>query len=99
MLILARKTNEKIMIGDQIEIAIIDIKGDQVEIGINAPKAIKVYRQEVYTAIQRENIEAAKAKPDRLSQMDNIITSGAASRKKGDDVRKKGAQPFKNEGL
>ncbi|HUV08053.1 MAG TPA: carbon storage regulator CsrA [Spirochaetia bacterium] len=73
MLILARKTNEKIMIGDQIEIAIIDIKGDQVKIGINAPKEIKVYRQEVYRAIQQENIEASKAKPEILPQLDSMI--------------------------
>ena len=73
MLILARKPNESIIIGDQIEISIIDIKGDQVKIGITAPKSIKVYREEVYRAIQRENIEAAKAKPEVLPNLDNLI--------------------------
>ena len=77
MLILARKINQTIMIGDQIEIAIVDIKGDQVKLGINAPKEIKVYRQEVYKAIQQENIEAAKARPDTLPKLDNIITKKA----------------------
>ena len=73
MLILARKPNESIMIGDQIEISVIDIKGDQVKLGINAPKTIKVYREEVYRAIQRENIEAVKTKPDMLSSLDRLI--------------------------
>ena len=73
MLILARKPNESIIIGDQIEISVIDIKGDQVKIGITAPKSIKVYREEVYRAIQRENIEAAKAKPEVLPTLDNLI--------------------------
>ena len=73
MLILARKPNESIIIGDQIEISIIDIKGDQVKIGITAPKSIKVYREEVYRAIQRENMEAAKAKPEVLPNLDNLI--------------------------
>ena len=73
MLILARKPNESIIIGDQIRISIIDIKGDQVKIGITAPKSIKVYREEVYRAIQRENIEAAKAKPEILPTLDNLM--------------------------
>jgi carbon storage regulator len=73
MLILARKPNESIIIGDQIEISVIDIKGDQVKIGITAPKEIKVYREEVYRAIQRENIEAAKAKPETLPTLNKLI--------------------------
>jgi carbon storage regulator len=73
MLILSRKTNESIMIGDQIEISIVDIRGDQVKVGIKAPKAVKVYRQEVYQAIQQENIEAVKSKPEVLPQLDKLI--------------------------
>ena len=73
MLILSRKLNERIIIGDQIEISIVDIKGDQVKIGIQAPSHVKVYRQEVYRAIQRENIEAIKAKPDRIPQLDQYL--------------------------
>ena len=61
------------MIGDQIEIFIVDIKGEQVKIGIQAPKNVKVYRQEVYRAIQQENIEAAKSKPAHLPALDNLI--------------------------
>ena len=63
MLILSRKVNEKIMIGDEISVCIIDIRGDQVRIGIDAPKKIKVFRQEVFDAIKEENKAAAESKP------------------------------------
>lgn len=55
MLILTRKRNERIMIGDNIEVIIVDIRGEQVQLGINAPKDIPVHRREVYEAIVREN--------------------------------------------
>jgi len=73
MLVLARKLNESIMIGDQVEISVVDIRGDQVKIGIKAPKHVKIYRQEVYTAIQQENIEALKSKPDLIPQLDKLL--------------------------
>ena len=73
MLILSRKTDESIMIGDQIEISIVEIRGDQVKLGIKAPRSVKIYRQEVYRAIQQENIEAVKTKPETLPQLDNLI--------------------------
>lgn len=55
MLILSRKKNESIVINDNIEISIIEIKGEGVKIGINAPSSVKIYRREVYDAIQIEN--------------------------------------------
>lgn len=55
MLILSRKTNQKIVIGEDIEITIIEVKGEQVKVGIDAPKELKVFRQEVYDEIQKEN--------------------------------------------
>jgi carbon storage regulator len=73
MLVLSRKIDERIMIGDQIEISIVDIKGDQVKIGIQAPGNVKVYRKEVYEAIQRENIEAARAKPGKLPDLSRLV--------------------------
>ena len=59
MLILSRKVDEKIKIGNDISIQIIGIAGDQVKIGVDAPKSVKVFRQEVYDDIQRQNREAA----------------------------------------
>jgi len=73
MLVLSRKIDECIMIGDQIEISIVDIKGDQVKLGISAPSSVKVYRKEVYQAIQRENIEAARVKPSALPSLDDLL--------------------------
>ncbi|MDH4199491.1 MAG: carbon storage regulator CsrA [Spirochaetia bacterium] len=61
MLVLSRKINESIIVGENIEILIVEIKGDQVKLGINAPKSVSVYRGEIYQAIQDENKEAAKS--------------------------------------
>ena len=70
MLILSRKVNESIIIGDQIEISIVDIKGDQAKLGIKAPKNVKVYRFEVYEAIQQENKAAAMANPSQIPELE-----------------------------
>ena len=59
MLILSRKVDEKIKIGDNITITLIEVRGDQVKIGVEAPKNVMVFRQEVFNAIQTENREAA----------------------------------------
>lgn len=58
MLALSRKKNEAIVIDNNIEITILEVKGDQVKIGINAPKEVPVYRKEVYMQIQESNKEA-----------------------------------------
>ncbi len=71
MLILARKIDEKIKIGNDITITIISVQGDQVKIGVEAPKNVKVFRQEVFDAIQEEN-KAALASP---SQDDTAVTA------------------------
>lgn len=55
MLVLSRQRDQSIMIGDEIEITIVDVRGDKVRVGINAPKHISVHRKEVYEAIRREN--------------------------------------------
>ena len=54
MLVLSRQKDESIMIGDNVEITIVDVRGDKVRLGINAPKEIAVHRREVFDAIQRE---------------------------------------------
>ena len=54
MLVLSRQKNESIMIGDDVEITIVDVRGDKVRLGITAPKSISVHRREIFDAIQRE---------------------------------------------
>lgn len=73
MLILSRKIDEKIQIGDNIIITLIDVHGEQVKIGVEAPKSVKVFRQEVYQAIQNENKAAV------LEQSENKKTIDAVS--------------------
>jgi carbon storage regulator len=60
MLALSRKVNESIIVGNDIEITVLEVKGDQVKIGINAPKAVPIYRKEIYLQIKESNKEAAE---------------------------------------
>jgi carbon storage regulator len=60
MLVLSRQRDESIVIGDKVVVTIVDIRGDKVRLGIEAPGEIPVHRQEVYEAIQRENRKAAQ---------------------------------------
>ena len=69
MLILTRKINQSIIIADNIEVMIIEIKGDQIKLGIKAPSKIPVFRGEIYQEIQKENIEALKTKPSDLESL------------------------------
>ncbi len=71
MLALSRKINESIMIGHDIEITVLEIKGEQVKLGINAPKSVPLYRKEIYVQIQEANKEAVStdASPDVLKNM------------------------------
>jgi carbon storage regulator len=64
MLVLSRHRDESIMIGDDVVVTIVDIRGDKVRLGINAPQDIPVHRQEVYEAIKRENEKAARMQPN-----------------------------------
>lgn len=73
MLVLTRRHNESIMIGDSVEITVIEVKGEQVKLGISAPKEIKVHRKEIYLAIQKENIDASKSRLDRLGEIGGIF--------------------------
>ena len=76
MLALARKINQSIMIGSDIEITLLEIKGDQVKIGINAPKSVPIYRKEIYMQIQDENKKASEGEID--GEVLNKLFSGKA---------------------
>lgn len=67
MLVLTRKTGETIRIGDDIQITVLSVKGDQIKLGINAPKHVEIHREEVYLEIQSANQEASKGLENLLS--------------------------------
>ena len=74
MLVLSRKLNEKIMIGDMIEVSILELSKDRVKIGVNAPKQIAVHRKEVYEMVHTVNIDASRIAADDLDAIQNLIT-------------------------
>ena len=65
MLVLTRKSNQSIMIGDDIEVSVLSIMGEKVRIGIQAPRDIPVFRKEVYLEIQQENVAAGASRAGR----------------------------------
>ncbi|MCB1168290.1 MAG: carbon storage regulator CsrA [Leptospiraceae bacterium] len=74
MLVLARKINESIMIGDDIEVVVVDIKGDQVKLGIRAPRNVAIHRTEIYQEIQEQNKQAAQsAAPDQVRDLRKLL--------------------------
>ncbi len=82
MLVLSRTRDETIMIGDDVEITIVDIRGDKVRLGINAPSSVPVHRKEVYDAIKRENAQASQMDPGEVAQVMDTSKQQRGSRKK-----------------
>jgi len=77
MLILTRKLGERITIGDDISVTLLEIRGSQVRLGIEAPKGIGIYRQEVYERIRQQNLKASEVTAYDLSEADSLFpTSG-----------------------
>lgn len=76
MLVLSRQRDETIMIGDDIEITVVDIRGDKIRLGISAPARIAVHRKEVYEAIKRENEQAASNTALDVLPAGNAPTAG-----------------------
>lgn len=68
MLVLSRKKGETIIVGDNIEVCIVDIQGDNVRVGIKAPREVNIFRKEVFEQIKDENLKAAQ-KPEGLSEL------------------------------
>lgn len=84
MLVLSRQRDESIMIGDTIVVTIVDIRGDKVRLGINAPPEIPVHRQEVYEAIQRENLRASRIEPEDARDIGRLANRGRQPGRRGD---------------
>ncbi|NLU52784.1 MAG: carbon storage regulator CsrA [Clostridiaceae bacterium] len=75
MLVLTRKKGQAIIIGHDIEISIIDVQGDQVRIGINAPKSVSIHRKEIYEEIRNENLSAATVKGLDINELNKTFES------------------------
>lgn len=73
MLVLSRKINEKIVIGDMIEVSVLELTRDRVKLGISAPKKISVHRKEVYELIQEENIQASQAATQDMKKIMELM--------------------------
>jgi carbon storage regulator len=71
MLVLSRQRDESIMIGDNVVVTVVDIRGDKVRLGIQAPHEVPVHRREVYEAIQRENLQATQLQPSDVRGLSN----------------------------
>ena len=69
MLVLSRQRDESIIIGDNVVVTVVDVRGDKVKLGITAPREVSVHRQEVYEAIQRENRQATKLDPKEVNAL------------------------------
>lgn len=69
MLVLSRQRDETIMIGDEIELTVVDIRGDKVRLGIKAPSHVAVHRKEIYDAIKLENEQAACLRQNELGSL------------------------------
>ena len=70
MLVLTRKLNQSIVIGDGIEIIVLEVRGEQVRLGIKAPKSVAVHRKEIYDQIRDENVEATQLDPSDIPDLD-----------------------------
>ncbi|MDO7788356.1 carbon storage regulator CsrA [Desulforamulus aquiferis] len=74
MLVLSRKKNESIHIAGNIKVTVLDVSGDIIKLGIDAPKNIEIYRSEVFQAIQAENQQAASSKTD-INQLSKLLST------------------------
>ena len=84
MLVLSRKPEESIRIGDDIEVTVIEVRGDVVKLGISAPRSVSVYRKEIYDAIQRENIAASESAARDLTQVAQALLRRKPEKKDSD---------------
>lgn len=87
MLVLSRKRDESIIIGDDVTITVVDIKGEQVKIGVTAPKTVSIHRKEVYEAIQQENRAAARTGLQNLSGLVKVLKKTASPAGAGEEKK------------
>ncbi len=83
MLVLTRKLGESVTIGDNIKISVLDIKGRQVRLGIEAPPGMTIHREEIYAKIQEENQRAAMMKSVNMEKLARIFPGGGPEKEAG----------------
>jgi creatinine deaminase len=84
MLVLARQRDQTIMIGNDIEVTVVDVRGDKVRLGINAPRSVSVHRKEIWDAIRKENQASTNLKPeDLVPPTDEFMKAAVEEAKKG----------------
>ncbi|GAA1033542.1 hypothetical protein GCM10009557_35580 [Virgisporangium ochraceum] len=79
MLVLTRRPGESIMIGDDIVVTVLDVRGDVVRVGIKAPRSVQVHREEVYLELQRANREAASPSESAVEALSELLKGGPMS--------------------
>src|SRR6202035_2976626 len=94
MLVLSRQRDETIMIGDDVEVTVVDIRGDKVRLGINAPKTIPVHRKEIYDQIRRENRDAAKVQPRDVPDLANARPPVQMKLVGAEQINREAHEPF-----
>lgn len=77
MLVLSRRANESLMIGDEIVVTVLEVRGDQVRLGIAAPRSVPVHREEVYADLIRQNQAAARPDEKSLANLDQLLPKKA----------------------
>ncbi|WP_432510987.1 carbon storage regulator CsrA [Kineococcus sp. SYSU DK001] len=78
MLVLTRKAGESVVIGDEVVVRVLEVRGDVVRVGIDAPRDVQVHRQEVYEAVREANIAAAGASEEAISALQGIVRRAGA---------------------
>ncbi len=73
MLVLARKVGQQIIIGEEIEVTVLEVRGEQVRLGINAPRSISIHRKELLTQVAEENVAATSVDKDALTQLTDAL--------------------------
>ena len=77
MLVLTRRANQSIMIGHEIVVTVLEVRGDQVRLGIKAPRSIDVHREEIYAQLQQANRDAAQAPKEPMDSLEGFTTADA----------------------
>jgi carbon storage regulator len=98
MLVLTRKSEESVIVGSNIEIKVLGIRGDQVSLGFKAPDEVSIYRKEVYEAIQKENLQAVRRGQNEMQRFKDAIGQHFTLKQEFQSTRKEGCEGHRSTG-